>query len=184
MPTGWAVVIIIQWLAIAALTIVVLGVLRQITNRDERPGGMKMRVWPNVANVGTRLPAFTASLDGEKIDASMLVQGRSAVLMFLSAGCAPCRALTDEIAAAGLSAGLSGSLIAVLAPGTEHSLRISDQVQVLTMPDDESEQVLGIPGKPFAMAVDPDGLITAKRLINTLTQLEALAATAQEPAPA
>lgn len=36
MPTGWAIVIVVQWLAIAALTIVVLGVLRQMASLLER----------------------------------------------------------------------------------------------------------------------------------------------------
>ena len=47
MPIGWAIVIVVQWVAIAALTIVVLGVLRQMASLLERAAaGPVMRILP------------------------------------------------------------------------------------------------------------------------------------------
>src|SRR5207247_782180 len=86
-----ATVIVVQWLAIAALTIVVLGVLRQMASLLER-------------------------------------------------------------AAAG--------------------------PRVVAVPDAECARVLGIPGRPFAMAVNADGVITAKQPVNTLAQLTDMATSA------
>jgi hypothetical protein len=51
-------------------------------------------------------------------------------------------------------------------------------VRVVAVPDAECAQVLGIPGRPFAMAVNADGVITAKQPVNTLAQLTDMATSA------
>ena len=116
MPTGWAIVIVVQWLAIAALTIVVLGVLRQMASLLERAAaGPVMRIQLPAAEVGTRLPTFASVGDGSVTEPATLLGGRPAVMLFLSAGCAPCLSLAAEIASSDLPGELGRSLIAVTA---------------------------------------------------------------------
>jgi hypothetical protein len=108
-----------------------------------------------------------------------LLAGRPAVMLFLSAGCAPCLSLAAEIASSDLPGELGRSLIAVTAPGSESVIvRLPAGVRVVTVPDAECARVLGIPGRPFAMAVNADGVITAKQPVNTLAQLTDMATSA------
>jgi hypothetical protein len=180
MPTGWAIVIVVQWLAIAALIVVVLGVLRQMASHLERAAaGPVMQFLPPAAEVGTRLPTFASVGDGGVTEPATLLAGRPAVMLFLSAGCAPCLSLAAEIASSDLPGELGRSLIAVTAPGNESVIvRLPAGVRVVTVPDAECARVLGIPGRPFAMAVNADGVITAKQPVNTLAQLTDMATSA------
>jgi hypothetical protein len=73
---------------------------------------------------------------------------------------------------------LSRSLIAVIAPGSESVERLPAGVRVLAVPDDDCARVFGIPGRPFAMAVNADGVITAKQPVNTVAQLTDIATSA------
>jgi hypothetical protein len=179
MPTGWAIVIIVQWVAIVALIIVVLGVLRQVAPHLNRAGATPaITIQSTAAAVGTRLPAFASDADGGVTEPAALLGGRPAVMLFLSAGCAPCLSLAAEIARSSRADELGRSLIAVTAPGSESAIRLPAGVRVLAVPDTECTRVLGIPGRPFAMAVNADGVITAKQLVNTLAQLTDMAASA------
>jgi hypothetical protein len=176
MPIGWAIVIVVQWLAIAALIIVVLGVLRQMSSLPERAAaGTVTRIQSSAAEIGTRLPIFTNAADDGVTESAELPGGRPAVMLFLSAGCAPCLNLVAEIASTDLPGELSGSLIAVMAPGSESVVRLPAGVHVLTVPDADCAQVFGIPGRPFAMAVNADGVITARQPVNTVAQLTDIA---------
>lgn len=179
MTTGWAIVIVVEGLAIAALTIVVIGVLRQMSPLLERAAaGPVMLIPPSAAEVGTRLPAFASAGDGGVTEPATLLGGRPAVMLFLSAGCAPCLSLTAEIASAGLPGELSRSLIAVIAPGSESVVPLPAGVRVLAVPSDECVRVFGVHGRPFAMAVNADGVITAKQPVNTVAQLTGMATSA------
>lgn len=179
MPTGWAIVIVVQWLAIIALTIVVLGTLRQMAPRLEHAaGGPVMRSQPPAAELGTRLPTFASGGDGGVTEPATLLGGRPAVMLFLSAGCTPCLTLTAEITSVGLPGELGRSLIAVTDPGSESAVPLPAGVRVLAVPDAECARVLGIRGRPFAMAVNADGVITAKRPVNTVAQLTRMATSA------
>lgn len=182
MPTGWAVVIVVQWLAIIALTVVVLGVLRQTAPRlDQSAGGPMMRIQPIAAHVGTRLPAFASSGDGGVTDPAALLGGRPVVMLFLSAGCAPCLTLAAEIADVDLRGKLGAELIAVTAPGSERAVPLPAGIRVLAVPDAECVRVLDVRGRPFAMAVNGDGVITGRRPVNTVAHLINVATSVRSP---
>jgi hypothetical protein len=48
---------------------------------------------------------------------------------------------------------------------------------VLTMPNAECSETLRITLRPFAVAVDADGIVQGKQVLNTLAQLTDLTAT-------
>lgn len=179
MTTGWAIENVVQWLAIAALTIVLIGVLRQVALlREQAAAGPAMLIQPSAAAVGTRLPAFASAGDGSVTEPATLLGGRPAIMLFLSAGCGPCLSLAAEIASTGLPDELSGSLIAVMAPGSESVVPLPAGIHVLAVPDAECDQVFGVPARPFAMAVNADGVITAKQPVNTVADLTGVATSA------
>jgi hypothetical protein len=171
MPVGWAIVVVVQWVAIIVLAAVVLGVLRQVTPHLERAGGPP----PNRARnqgpaVGSTLPPFTCRENSGEIFTAPQLLGQPAVLLFLSATCAPCMSLADEMATADMGE-LASSLIVVTDPDDRGRLRLPERVRVLAMPHTEVEEVFSVRGRPFALAVGGDGVVKAKRGLNTVAQL-------------
>ncbi len=177
MPVGWAIVVIIQWIVIIALVIVVLGVLRQVASHLERDAAPPVRD-PRLQGpaVGSTLPAFAARDASLEAVTGPALPGRPGVLLFVSAGCGPCHRLIEELHADG-AAGLASSLTVVCDPGDVTVQAFPAWLRVLTMPDTECAQILRISIRPFAVAVDADGLVQGKRVPNTLAQLTELTAT-------
>jgi hypothetical protein len=177
MPVGWAIVVIIQWLAIIALAIVVLGVLRQVASHPERAPAPPARD-PRLQGptVGSKLPDFAARNGGPEGIADPALHGRPGVLLFLSAGCGPCQSLIKELGSAAATR-LASCLTIVCDPEDVTILAFPAWSHVLTMPDTECSQILRITLRPFAVAVDAGGIVQGKRVLNTLTQLTELTAT-------
>ena len=114
MPVGWAVVVVVQWVAIVALAAVVLGVLRRLAPQLERAEPVKvLNPGRQGAEVGVKLPAFAARDEDGRPAGDERLLGRPSVLLFLSAGCGPCLDLARdlEMISADQTARLAASLI-------------------------------------------------------------------------
>jgi hypothetical protein len=184
MPIGWAIVIIVQWLVIIALAAVVLGVLRQVTPHLERAAESPVRRLESQGPaVGSKLPPFIGGDGGGDILTAAEVLGRPAVLLFLSATCAPCVNLAGEMGASDLGE-LVNSLIVVIDPNDLGRLRPPTGLRVLTMPPSQVAEVFAVRGRPFAVTVDADGVVRATRWLNTVAQLRDLASSVMRPAVA
>jgi hypothetical protein len=86
--------------------------------------------------------------------------GRLGLAVFTSEGCGMCRALEPAIAALGRD-----PLV---------RLQTFDEVR-----DAHAWAAAGIPGSPFAVALDEHGIVLAKGTFNTAGQLESVLATAE-----
>lgn len=183
MPIGWAVVIVVQWLAIIALAAIVLGVLRQATPHLERladaaPPRRRLDQGPAV---GSKLPPFTGrDGTGEIVQAAELLDGPS-VLLFLSATCTPCVSLADELGVSDLGE-FEHPLIIVVDPDDYGTLRLPTRIRALLMPTSEIAEVFAVRGRPFAVVADADGIVRVKRGLNTVDQLKNLAGSVVLPA--
>lgn len=176
MPIGWAITVVVLCVAVAALAIVVLGLLRQMTPVLER--AMAVAAEPDVRPlgpaVGSPLPHFVArGADGE-VTAEQL-RGRPAVLLFLTAGCSPCKALAEEMAHTDLG-DLADQLVVITGPDGRRELGIRPGLRILTEQDGEVSGPLSVMSTPFAIAIGPDGIVKAVRVPNTIEQLDNLAA--------
>jgi hypothetical protein len=156
---GWLVVgLAVALGGIVALTVAVLALAREI-------GMLRLQLAPQAAleipnegpPVGTR-----AALIG-RFDLSP--EARLALGVFSSAGCRLCRALLPTIDALARD-----PLLAVEVFDEEH--------------DVEAWRELGIPGSPFAIALDRQGVVWAKGTFNSLAQLEGILAAAERRAHA
>jgi hypothetical protein len=182
MPVGWAIVIVVQWLAIISLTVVVLGVLRQVTPHLEQAGERPLlRIQRQGPAVGSKLPALTGSGRNGDIITTALLRGRRNVLLFLSRGCTPCLRLARELSASDPAVELTDSLIVVADRADVSTLELPAWVRVLTVPDTECSEVLGVRGRPFAIAVDAGGVVKGKEMVNTVRQLTEFTTTALPP---
>ena len=141
-------------LALAGLGLVVLALAREV-------GMLRLSVAPRgaleVAREGPEVGARSA------LAASFGAApgpGRIALAVFTSEGCGLCRALAPAVAAFGAH------------PIVE--LRTFDEVD-----DAGAWAAAGVPGSPFAVALDADGTVLAKGTFNTGAQLETVLAAAE-----
>jgi hypothetical protein len=191
MPIGWAIVIVVLWLTVISLTVIVLGVLRQVMPLLERSAAQQpAAALPMPAQgltLGSKLPGLVArDRDGNVVNTAQLL-GRPSVLLFLSSSCLPCVGLGKELA--GWDAGeLASFLYVVTDPDSLATLRVPAWLAVLTLPEGVQADVLGVRGRPFVMAADQDGFVRSKQMLNTVAQLTdfatAAVSAAEEPVAA
>jgi hypothetical protein len=144
--------LVIALLMCVGLAIAVLALAREV-------GMLRLRLGPAAA---LEIPEEGPEL-GERI---ALVQrfgdlppSGIALAVFTSEGCRVCRGLEPAVST------LAGD------PGL--AVRVFDEVD-----DAAVWSALGIPGSPFAVALDPSGTVLAKGTFNNLAQLESVLATA------
>lgn len=177
MPIGWAITVVVLCVAVAALSAVVLGLMRQVIPVLERvpatANGPALAI--TGPEVGRPLPHFTAAgPDGEFTNDYL--RNRPALLLFLSVGCGPCENLASELRSADLD-GLAGELIVITSQGGAELLKIPADLRVVAERDREVAKALSVASYPYAIAVDPHGIVTATRVPNTVEHLQRLVGT-------
>jgi hypothetical protein len=140
-------------LACAGLTIALLALAREV-------GMLRLRLGPSsaleVSHEGPELGGRVALIERFRLDR----RTELAVAVFTSVGCHVCRALAPAV----------------------DSLRSEPSLAVLSFEesaDSDAWESLAIPGAPYALAIEPDGTVTAKGTFNNLAQLESIIATAE-----
>jgi hypothetical protein len=171
MPVGWAIAVVVLAVAVVTLAIIVLWLLRKVIPVLERAASG----WPDTdprpegPEIGQPIPHFSArGPDGEVTDE--MLQGQPATLLFLSVGCPPCRMLAEEMSQAS-----PNGLVVTTADGPRE-LGIPARVRVLTEQHRAVSRALSVPGTPFAIAVAPDGIVTAAGPPANLQEVTGLAA--------
>ena len=160
LPGGW--MSTDQWLglglglallACAALAVAVLALAREV-------GMLRLRLGPSAAleisHEGPEVGGTTGLIDRFVLEP----RNEFALAVFTSVGCHVCR---------------------VLGPAVD-SLRSEPSLSVATFEesaDSEVWEALGIPGAPYAIAMDASGTVLAKGTFNNLAHLESIVATAE-----
>ncbi|HEY3207114.1 MAG TPA: MauE/DoxX family redox-associated membrane protein, partial [Gaiellaceae bacterium] len=140
--------------AVTGLTVAVLALAREV-------GVLRLRGAPQsaleVAHEGPALGQRTSFIDRFRLD------GRKelALAVFSSPGCHLCRSLAPAVAAFGRHPIVS--------------LRVFDEKD-----DADAWRALRVPGSPFAVALDRDGVVRAKGTFNSFGQLESVLAAAEQ----
>jgi hypothetical protein len=151
-----------QWLALglglalllcAALAVAVLALAREV-------GMLRLRLGPaaalEISHEGPEVGGSTALIDRFRLEE----RNELALAVFTSVGCHVCRVLTPAV----------------------DSLRGEPALGVATFEesaDSEVWEALGIPGAPYAIAMDREGTVLAKGTFNNLAHLESILATAE-----
>ena len=139
--------------AVAALAVAVLALAREV-------GVLRLRLAPEgaleLAHEGPPLGQRTPLIERFSVDSGT----RFALAVFSSPACRLCRSLAPAIASFGRD-----PLV---------SLRVFDEEA-----DAEAWSALGVPGSPFAVALDRDGVVRAKGTFNSFGQLESVLAAAE-----
>lgn len=145
--------IAVALLACLALGVAVFALVREV-------GMLRLRLGPasalEISEEGPELGARTNLVESFERDA----RTEFAIAVFTSVGCHVCRALAPAV----------------------DSLRGEPTVTVRSFEetvDTEVWETLGIPGAPYALAMDTNGTVMAKGTFNNLAQLESIVATAE-----
>jgi hypothetical protein len=136
-------------LGVVALAIAVLAVAREL-------GSLRAALQPAGA---LEIPEEGPELGGRS-DLMDVPPGRLGLAVFTSDGCRMCRKLEPAVAALGRDPFVS--------------LRTFDEVR-----DAAAWEAADIPGSPFAVALDADGIVLAKGTFNSAVQLESVLAAAE-----
>lgn len=179
MTAPWIAAFIVQWILVVGLAGVVLGVLRRTT------AALSVTVpSPQVDQgppPGAPLPLLEGTdIDGQPTDTSDLVGDRF-VLLTLSPGCGPCRALAEDLVGA---APQLLARIVVASPGTDLGpLSLPGGVRAVALGDRRLSEVLGVTATPYAFAVAADGTVEAARIVNTADDVSRLLGHLENPQP-
>lgn len=140
--------------AVAGLTIAVLALAREV-------GVVRLQLAPQGAleltHEGPALGERTALIDRFRLDGGKEL----ALAVFSSPGCHLCLSLAPAVAAFGRHPVVS--------------LRVFDEED-----DADAWSALRVPGSPFAVALDRDGVVRAKGTFNSFGQLESVLAAAEQ----
>ena len=146
--------LIVALLLCLGLAIAVLALAREV-------GMLRLRLGPSSAlEIAEEGPTV-----GDRLDLAArferIADAGMGLAVFTSEGCSVCRGLEPAIA--------------TLANHPAVAVETFDEVA-----EAEVWRELGIPGSPFAVALDPKGTVLAKGTFNNLAQLESVLATAEE----
>jgi hypothetical protein len=151
--TGWwAAAFVAQWISVLTLAALVVALARQV-------GTLHLRLGPRGAlevdaegpGLGEAPPAMPATdANGSRV----LVggPGSTRLVVFSSPTCSICREVVPGVNAAAAAAGMVG----------------------MVLHDRDLERAYDVPGTPFVLVMDHDGVVRAKGTVNNLEQLEGL----------
>jgi hypothetical protein len=147
---GWlAIALVVAFACIVALAIAVLALTREV-------GLLHLRLAPDAAlDIAEEGPPV-----GSRVDVPRSADTPLTLAIFSSEGCRLCQTLAPVIESLGV-----GSLLDVA---------VFDEVR-----DADVWERLGIPGSPYAVALDRNGGVHAKGTFNSYGQLEGIVATAE-----
>lgn len=179
MSGWWAVSYVFLWCLVAALTVVVVALARQV-------GTLHMRLGPSGAfendDEGPPIgeaPAPYATVDTEGHPVIVGGPSQPQLLLFISPGCRVCAEVAPGLKAAARAGGLAPILIVEGEPGTGGSGRDLSRYGSRAIHSTELSTSYGIPGTPFAAILDEIGVVRAKGTVNNLEQMEGLVDTAR-----
>ena len=152
MTGWWAVAFFAQWVLVVALAAVVVALARQV-------GTLHLRLGPRGAlEVDTEGPALgeappaMPAIDADGTRVLVGGPGSARLLVFSSPTCPICREVVPGVSAAAAAAGMVG----------------------MVLHDPALEHAYDVPGTPFALVMDPDGVVRSKGTVNNLEQVEGL----------
>jgi methylamine dehydrogenase accessory protein MauD len=165
------------WIAIAALTVAVLALARQVGILHERIAPMGALTMDAGPKTGSPAPTFAIAALDQTIATVGGSRGRTQLLFFLSPTCPVCKKLLPILRAiAADERRTTEVLLASDGPAAEH-LAFYRREKLAPFPyvlSAELGMTYQIGRLPYAVVIGPDGRIAAKGLVNNREQIESL----------
>lgn len=164
---------VLLWLAVGVLALLVLALARQVGVLHERVAPLGALMLDQGPKVGERAPIFEVKdLFGRPTRLGGLRE-KPLLLLFVSSTCPVCKKILPIALRLAREENLD---LALIGDEREEDLRRLAQglaeVQVLNAP--EVGQVYKVGKIPYAVLIDPEGVIRAKGLVNNREHLESL----------
>lgn len=179
METAVLVAFAIQWIAIIALGLLVVGLIRQVGMLHERLGPVGALTLSGGPAIGELAPTFALpSLNGgETLVGGSSADGRSTLLFFLSPSCPICKGLLPVVKS--LVQEFSGTVRLVLASDGDEAdqLRMIVREKLADYPfvlSSELGRAHAVGKLPYAVLIGADGRVAAKGLVNNREHVESL----------
>jgi len=175
----WAVSYVVLWIVVVALALLVLALVREI-------GTLHLRLGPRGAleidGEGPPLGETPQAIEASDLDGRPVVvggPGREQLLLFVSPGCPVCRDVLPSFGVAASAAGLDPIVIAEADETGAWELARDAHIGAPVVASPDAAHAYGVPGTPYAVALDRYGVVRAKGTVNTLEQIEGLVDTAR-----
>ena len=174
MQGWWAASYFVLWLLVVVLGIVVVALARQI-------GTLHLRLGPRGAleiddegpPLGEAAPLVEATtLEGARVTIGGPAASR--LLTFVSPGCHVCDQVLPAVPVIARSTNLEGYVITDVDAHETASAFGSKDIGVPVLPAPALAQAYEVPGTPYVVVLDADGLVRAKGTVNNLEQMEGL----------
>ena len=154
----WLVSYVVLWALVLGLSLVVIALLRQV-------GVLHLRLSPTGAlDTGEGPPL------GERAPRPLTPEGREALVVFGSESCGMCRDLLPSATALARS----DPHLSVVVASTSSAFAGMAEPPATAVADPVAVSAFRVKATPFAVYVDPDGVVRAKGIVNTLEHLESL----------
>lgn len=178
MSGWWLISYVVLWALVVVLAVVVVALARQI-------GTLHLRLGPRGAleiddegpPLGERVEPLAASdLEGREL--VLGGDGSPQLLLFVSPGCDVCRQVLPSVNAAARQGDLEA--VVVTDAGEEESAAYARKLRSVPVAASlEAVEAFGVPGTPYVVVLDADGVVRAKGTVNNMEQMEGLVDTAR-----
>lgn len=185
MSGWWLASYVVLWVLVVALALLTLALARQI-------GTLHLRLGPRGAleldEEGPPLDEAPEPVDTRDLDGRPLAiggPGHPQLILFVSPGCPICREVLPSLPVAARVGGMRPVVVSDSEDPREAVPDGDTNAPVILGPG--VARAYAVPGTPYAVALDRQGVVRAKGTINNLEQLEGLVDTARrrlEEAPA
>lgn len=178
MSTAFLAAFAVQWVVIALLAVMMVGLLRQVGMLHERLGPVGALTLPGGPKVGDIAPAFDLpSLTGGQVRVGgMNEDGASTLLFFLSPTCAICKTMLPILLSMAREHG--GTRLVLASDGDEErQMKLIIQEKLTDYPfvlSTDLGRAHGVAKLPYAVLLDAEGRIVAKGLVNNREHVESL----------
>jgi methylamine dehydrogenase accessory protein MauD len=179
MSGWWLASYVVLWVVVAVLALVVVALARQV-------GTLHLRLGPRGAleldEEGPPLGEAPEPEDGVDLEGREVTvggPGEPQLLLFVSPGCPICLEVLPSLTPAARAGRLSPYVIADANPQETSRIFRHDSLGAPVLSGPAIARDYGIPGTPYAVVLDPMGVVRAKGTVNSLEQLEGLVETAR-----
>lgn len=181
MSTAWVIAFVVLAAAVIVNLVVVVGLLRRISSVLEGaeralaqsvgtldvPGGVPL--------LGRASPFHVYTLDGLRISSDDLLK-EITILLFMEAGCQPCRELSSQLHPGG--DGLDETPLVIVIPDTDarEDLKLDGaQLRIVLQPDRAASRAFRTEATPYAFVVYPGGVVLDRLVPRSWADLRLLA---------
>jgi methylamine dehydrogenase accessory protein MauD len=177
MTTFLLIAVAAAWGVVVFLGFLLLGALRSVAllswRLDHLEATMPKRIGRDGLKVGHRAPDFTLPAAAGQAVSLHDFAGRKVLLVFVQAGCSPCRAIVPELSRL---AGRDDVQVLVVNNGDHEATRqwaaeVRVCFPVLMQEGIDLSRRYQVFATPFAFLIDENGVIASKGLINTKRHL-------------